>query len=153
MALYVLSGARGGTTRASNAFSVGRGYQSSVFLAGVKEHVNKKAIRDFADVPDRYVLDKGTCFSEHSLHSSDTRDIPIPNVLVEDICLTEHKRHICDTGDIPTTNILVEVGRVIEHRPHVSDTGDIPTPNILVKDRASKRATASNLMPSGDVRD
>ena len=84
MALHVLSGARGGTTRASNAFSVSGGFQISVFLARAKEHVNKpNPSRDFADVPDRDVLDKGTCAFEHVAHVSDTRDIPTPNVLVE----------------------------------------------------------------------
>jgi hypothetical protein len=86
LAPYVLSGARGGTGRAINAFSVSVGYQISVWLAGVSEHVLK--IVDVADVPDRDVLDKVNCVIEHILHVSDTRDIPTPNILVEDFCRT-----------------------------------------------------------------
>jgi hypothetical protein len=86
LALYVLSGARGGTGRASYAWSVSVGFKISCWLAGVKEHVTK--IADVADVPDRDVLDKVTCGTEHILHVSDTRDIPTPNILVEDISVT-----------------------------------------------------------------
>ena len=89
MALHVLSGARVGTGRASNAFSVSVGFQSSSWwLAGIIEHSLKIAILDFADVPDRDVLDKGTCAFEHVAHVSDTRDIPTPNILVKDSCAT-----------------------------------------------------------------
>ena len=86
MALYVLSGARGGTGRAINAFSVSVGYQISCWLAGVSEHAGKT--QDFADVPDCDVLVKGKCAIEHTTHVSDTRDIPTSNILVEDIGLT-----------------------------------------------------------------
>ena len=86
MALYVLSGARSGTGRASYAWSVSVGFQISFWLAGVSEHGIKTA--DVADVPDRNVLDKVTCVIEHIPHVSDTRDIPTPNILVEDISAT-----------------------------------------------------------------
>ena len=88
LVLYILSGARGGTTRARYAFSVSVGFQISVWLAGAIEHVKKFAIRDFADVPDSDDLVKGTCAIEHSLHVSDIRDIPTPNILVEGVCVT-----------------------------------------------------------------
>ena len=52
-------------------------------MAGESEHGKKIASRDFADVPDRDVLVKGTCGIEHVPHASDTRDIPTPNFLVE----------------------------------------------------------------------
>ena len=69
-ARYVLSGARGGTTRASYAFSVSVGYQSSFVLAGTLEHSLKIAIReggcwDFADVPACDVLVKVMRVIEH----------------------------------------------------------------------------------------
>ena len=83
MALHVLSGARGGTGRAFNAFSVSVGYQISCWLAGANEHGIKIAILDFAYVPDCDVLVEGSCVIEHILHLSDTRDIPTPNILVE----------------------------------------------------------------------
>ena len=86
MALYVHSGARGGTGRASNAFSVSVGYQISVWLAGVSEHVLK--IVDVADVPDRDVLVKVSCAIEHKPHVSDTGDIPTPNIPVKVTCVT-----------------------------------------------------------------
>jgi hypothetical protein len=86
LALYVHSGARGGTGRASNAFSVSVGYQISVWLAGVSEHVLK--IVDVADVPDRDVLVKVSCEIEHIPHVFDIRDIPTPNSLVEVISVT-----------------------------------------------------------------
>jgi hypothetical protein len=70
LALHVLSGARGGTTRAINACSVSVGYQISVWLDGFKEHSLK--IADFADVPACDVLVKGTCAIEHLLHVGDT---------------------------------------------------------------------------------
>ena len=88
MALYVLSGARGQTSRAINALSVSIGYQSCFYLAGESEHGTKIAIRDFADVPDRDVLGKGSCGIEQKLHVNDIRDIPTPNILVEDFCRT-----------------------------------------------------------------
>jgi hypothetical protein len=88
LALYILSGAGVGTSRASYAFSVSVGYQTSCWLAGVSEHVTKKVSRDFADVPDSDDLVKGTCVIEHEPHVSDTRDIPTPNILVEDFCAT-----------------------------------------------------------------
>ena len=81
MALYVLSGARSGTGRASYAWSVSVGFQISFWLAGVSEHGIKTA--DVADVPDRNVLVEGSCVIEHLPHVSDTRDIPTPNILVE----------------------------------------------------------------------
>jgi hypothetical protein len=96
LALYVHSGARGGTTRASNAFSVSVGYQISVWLAGVSEHVLK--IVDVADVPDRDVLDKVTCVIEHIPHVSDTRDIPTPNILVE--VISETAFNSMPSGDV-----------------------------------------------------
>ena len=86
MALYVLSGARGGTGRAFNAFSVSVGYQISCWLAGANEHEIK--IVDIAYVPDCDVLVEGSCVIEHILHLSDTRDIPTPNILVEVISVT-----------------------------------------------------------------
>ena len=88
MALHVLSGARGGTGRAFNAFSVSVGYQISCWLAGANEHGIKIAILDFAYVPDCDVLVEGSCAIEHIRHVSDTRDIPTPNILVEGISLT-----------------------------------------------------------------
>jgi hypothetical protein len=88
LALYVLSGARGGAGRASNAFSVSVGYQISVWLAGASEHSLKITRADVADIPHRDVLDKVTCVIEHIRHVSDTRDIPTPNILVEDFCVT-----------------------------------------------------------------
>jgi hypothetical protein len=92
-ALYVLSGARGGTTRAINALSVSVGYQISSRLAGASEHVLKIAIRrggclDFAYVPDCDILVKGKCVIEHIRHVGDIRDIPTLNILVKDISRT-----------------------------------------------------------------
>ena len=104
MALYVLSGARGGTGRARYAFSVCVGFQSSSFwLAGVSEHISKIAIReggcyDFANVPACDLLDKGTCVIEHIPHVFDIRDIPTPNILVEDLCVTAFKSR--RSGDV-----------------------------------------------------
>ena len=67
-------------------------------MAGVKEHVNK--IADFADVPDRDILVKGTCGIEHHLHVSDTRDIPTPNILVEVFSVTAlNSMPSCDVRD------------------------------------------------------
>jgi hypothetical protein len=88
LALYVLSGARGGTGRAINAFSVSVRFQISCWLAGVSEHEKKIASRDFADVPAYDVLVKVSCAIEHISHVFDIRDIPTPNILVEDFCLT-----------------------------------------------------------------
>ena len=101
LALYVLSGARGGTGRASYAFSVSVGYQSSCFLTGVIEHAIKigrpvgvvgvvvgRVQWDFADVPACDDLVKGFCAIERIRQVEDIRDIPIPNILVEDFCLT-----------------------------------------------------------------
>ena len=96
MALHVLSGARGGTGRASNAFSVGVGFQISFWLAGVSEHSLK--IVDFAYVPAYDDLVEDNCEIEHILHVSDTRDIPTPNILVEESCLTAIKS--MPSGDV-----------------------------------------------------
>jgi hypothetical protein len=81
LALHVLSGARGGTVRASYAFSVSIGFQISCWLAGEEEHVTK--IADVADVPACDVRDKVSCAKEHTIHVDDIRDIPTPNILVE----------------------------------------------------------------------
>ena len=89
LALYVLSGAREGTGRASNAFSVSVGYQISVWLAGVKERVIIAIVRgclDFAYVPDCDILDKVICAFEHMPNVDDIRDIPLSNILVEVSC-------------------------------------------------------------------
>ena len=88
LALYVLSGARGGAGRASNAFSISVGCQISVWLAGASEHGLKITRADFADVPDSDILVKGTCFKEHKPHVDDIGDIPTPNILVEVFCVT-----------------------------------------------------------------
>jgi hypothetical protein len=99
-ARYVLSGARGGTIRAINAFSVGGGFQSSWWLycrvvAGVNEHVQKTATRDFAYVPACDDLDKVSCAKEHRPHVFDIRDIPTPNILIEDKCETAFNSMPC----------------------------------------------------------
>jgi hypothetical protein len=88
LALHVLSGARGGTGRASYAWSVSVGFQISFWLAGASEHGIKMTRADFADVPDFDVLDKGNGAFEHLHHVSDTRDIPTRNILVEDMNVT-----------------------------------------------------------------
>ena len=98
MALHVLSGARGGTGRASYAWSVSVGFQISFWLAGILEHSLKIVILDFADVPDRDVLDKGTCGIEHVIHVDDIGDIPTPNILVEGFCGTAF--HSRPSGDV-----------------------------------------------------
>ena len=98
MALYVHSGARGGTGRASNAFSVSVGYQISVWLAGASEHENKIAKRDFADVPAYDVLVKVSCEIEHIPHVFDIRDIPTPNILVE--VISETAFNSMPSGDV-----------------------------------------------------
>ena len=86
------------------------------------------SLRNFRNIPWRYISIKGSSATEHLLHLGDFTYIPRWKILVERTIISKHHGHVCDITDVPRWDIPIKVR--LEHSWHICSVTHIPIINI-----------------------